>query len=143
MQSAVARWCDNAHVGLQLQFDVSNRILLVRLDGELTNEAAIECYDAVETYAAEKNISAGIVDLSAVIGFPISAELLRQLARRQPRVPGDVVRIIVASHIVAYGLLRMFQLVADRHRPNFHVVRNMEHALRLLHVQAPVFQSLV
>lgn len=130
-------------MGLQFQFDVSNRILLVRLDGELTNEAAINCYEAVETYAVGMNISAGIVDLSAVTGFPVSAELLRQLARRQPKVPGDVVRIIVAPHIVAYGLLRMFQLVADRHRPNLHVVRDMEHALKLLHVQSPEFHSLV
>jgi len=52
-------------MGWQIQFDVSNRLLLVRLEGQLTNEAATECYEAVEAYALEKSISAGIVDLSA------------------------------------------------------------------------------
>lgn len=130
-------------MGLQFQFDVNSRVLLVRLEGQLTNEAAIECYEAVEAYALEKNISAGIVDLRGVTSFPVSADLVRQLARRRPKVPAGIPRIIVAPHIVAYGLLRMFQLVADRSRPNFHVVRTVEQAMKLLHVQSPEFHSLV
>lgn len=130
-------------MGLQFQFDVNSRVLLVRLEGQLTNEAAIECYEAVEAYALEKNISAGIVDLRGVTGFPVSADLVRQLARRQPKVPAAIPRVIVAPHIVAYGLLRMFQLVADHSRPNFHVVRSVEQAIKLLHVQSPEFHSLV
>ena len=109
----------------------------------MTNEAAIECYEAVESYALEKNISAGIVDLRGVTGFPVSADLVRQLARRQPKVPAAIPRVIVAPHIVAYGLLRMFQLVADRSRPNFHLVRSVEQAIKLLHVQSPECHSLV
>lgn len=130
-------------MALRILFSVNDRILLVRLEGKLTDEAALECYEAVEAYALEKNISGGIVDLSAVTGFPVSADLLRQLARRQPKVSGDVPRIIVAPQIVAFGLLRMFQLVADRYRPNFHVVRTLEHALKLLHVASSEFHALV
>ena len=130
-------------MGLQIQFDVSNQILLVRLEGRLTDEAAIECYEAVEAYAMKKNVSAGIVDLSAVTDFPVSAHLVRQMARRRPKVPGDVLRIIVAPNIVAYGLLRMFQLVSDLNRPNFHVVSSVEQAFKLLNLQSPEFHSLV
>jgi hypothetical protein len=116
-------------MGLQIQFDVSNQILLVRLEGRLTDEAAIECYEAVEAYAMTKNISAGIVDLRAVTDLPVSAHLVRKWQRRRPKIPGDLLRIIVAPNIVAYGLLRMFQLVSDLNRPNFHVVRSVEQAL--------------
>ena len=130
-------------MGLQFQFDESSRVLLVQLDGQLTDEAAIECYEIVEAYAVEKKISAGIFDLSAVTSFPVSSELVRQLARRPPKVSGRIPRIIVSPHIVAFGLLRMFQLVADLHRPNFHVVRRMEHALKMLHVRSPEFHVLV
>lgn len=129
-------------MSLQFQFDVSSRILLVRIEGQLTDEAAIECYEAVEAYAVEKNVSAGIVDLSGVTAFPISSELIRQLARRRPKIPGDLPRVIVAPNIAAYGLLRMFQLVADRNRPNFHVVRSLEQAIEMLHLQSPDFRSI-
>jgi hypothetical protein len=128
---------------LQYQFDVSNRILLVRMEGQLTDEAAIECYEAVQAYALDRNVSAGIVDLSGVTGFPVSSALLRQLALRPPEVSGDVPRIIVAPQIVAFGLLRMFQLFADLRRPKFHVVRSIEEAIAMLHVHSPEFHSLV
>ena len=112
------------------------------MEGQLTDEAAIECYAAVEAFALERNVSAGIVDLSRVNGFPISSELVRQLARRRPKNPGDMPRVVVAPNIAAYGLLRMFQLLADRHRPNFHVVRSLDQAFKLLHVQSPEFRSI-
>lgn len=128
-------------MSLQFQFDESSRILLVRLEGQLTDEAAIECYEAVQAYALEKSVSAGIVDLSGITGFPVSSQLLRQLARRRPEISGDMPRVIVAPNIVAYGLLRMFQLVADRHRPNFHVVRSLDQAVKLLQIESPEFHS--
>lgn len=128
-------------MSLQFQFDESSRTLLVRMEGQLTDEAAIECYEAVEDYALEKNVSAGIVDLSGVTAFPVSPALLRQLARCQPKVPGDVPRIIVIPRIAAFGLLRMFQQLAAFYRPKFYVVRSIEEAIEMLHIHSPDFRS--
>lgn len=130
-------------MSLQFQFDVRSRILLVRMDGQLTDQAAIECYENVEAYALEKNVSAGIVDLSGVTGFPVSSALLRQLARRPPKVSGDIPRIIVAPQISAFGLLRMFQQLAGLHRPKFHVVRSIDEAIEMLNIHSPEFHSLI
>jgi hypothetical protein len=85
-------------MAFRFEFDPVNKILLSRFEGRLTDESAVEFYEAAWKYATTTDAKAGIVDFSSVTEFPVSSEILRQLARRKSDLPNAVERprVIVA-----------------------------------------------
>ena len=69
------------------EFDSARKILLLRVVGPFTDEVAEECYDAIRKYSIETDANAGIFDFSSVTEFPVSTELIRRLAKREPAMP--------------------------------------------------------
>jgi hypothetical protein len=128
----------------EFAFDSTNKILLARFEGQLTNEAAAKYHDALGRNWRATGALAGIWDLSAASDFAISSDFVRSLAARKPITPGLInhPRFIVAPVTAAYGLMRMFQISGELSRPLLHVVRTVDEALAGLGVKSARFEPL-
>ena len=51
-------------VGYCFEFDAVNNILLLRVDGRLTDELLAECYEAIRTRSIATDARAGIFDFT-------------------------------------------------------------------------------
>jgi hypothetical protein len=131
-------------MAVRFEFDSTNKILLARVEGPLTDEFLAEYYDAVRKYSTETDASAGIFDFSSVTEFAVTAEFIRRLAGREPAMPYATSRprILVAPQIYGFGLLRMFQLLGETTRPMLQVAHSMDEAFTILGVQSPHFEPL-
>ena len=131
-------------MGYQFEFDSANRLLLIRIEGKLSNELLGECYDEIRKRAVATDALLGIFDLSGVTQYTVSSEFVRQLAGREPAMPhaSNRMRVIVVEDTTGFGLARMFQIVGEKERPKFHVVRTFDDALAVLGVQSPQFEPL-
>ncbi len=131
-------------MGFTFEFDRKNKILLVRVEGKLTEQLLADCYAAIRQYSVATDASVGIFDLSAVTQYSVSTDFIRQLARREPAMPDATqrLRIIAVEDTTGYGLARMFQIVGEPERPKLHVVRTFDEALAALGVQSPQFEPL-
>lgn len=131
-------------MGFRFEFDSANRILLVRVEGRLSDKLLAECYEAIGKYSTATNASAGIFDMSAVTQFAVSSEFVRQLAKREPAMPDASrrMRIIAVENTTGYGLARMFQIVGETERPMLQVVRTVDAALGVLGIKSTHFEPL-
>ncbi len=130
-------------MGLCFKLDPINKILLVQVDGQLTNESLRELYRLSGERVTATDPSAAIVDFSAVTEFVVSSHVFRELAREQPLMPDESrPRFIVTPQVHAFGLGRMFQLAGEHSRPNLKVVRSLDEALQALHIKSPQFEPL-
>jgi hypothetical protein len=107
-------------MGFRFEFDSATRILLLRVEGRLSDELLAECYEAIRKYSTATNASAGIFDMSAVTEFAVSSECIRRLAGREPAMPYATsrLRIIAVEGAFGFGLARMFQLTRGAHPTN-------------------------
>jgi hypothetical protein len=127
-------------VGFAVDFDATNKILRITMEGHVTDSVALSCAETVGRCAARYPKYRGIVDLSKVTKYDVSPEIIRQLARIPPTASsGTNALVIVAPKQHAYGMSRMFQLLTETTRPNQHVVRTMDEALELLQVKSATF----
>ena len=131
-------------MGFQFEFDYANRILLLRVEGPLSDQLLAECYDAIRNYSVATDAQIGIFDLSSVSNFAASSEFIRQLAKREPAMPEATkrLRIIAVENTTGFGLARMFQIVGEKGRPMLQVVRTMHDALAALGIRSPHFERL-
>jgi hypothetical protein len=127
----------------RFEFDPVNRILLVRIEGRLTEELAIALYGEIRKYSIATDARAGIWDFSLVTEVALSAEFIRHMASQEPAMPDAThPRFMVAPTAVAFGLSRMFQTLGGATRPLLNVVHSVDEALVELGVQSPQFKSL-
>ena len=131
-------------MGSRYEFDKDHQVLLVSLDGRLSEESLGSLTRASEKYWAATKPRAEIIDCSGVTEFAISSERIRQLAKRQQLMPeaANLPRVIVVPETHAYGLARMYQIVAEQKRPLVTVVRSMDAALAALGITSPHFEPL-
>ncbi len=128
----------------RFEFDVGNKLLLLRLEERLTEELATELFKAIRIYSVATDAKAGIWDMSSVTEFSLSSDFIRDLASREPAMPNATSRprIIVVPKTFVFGLARMFALLGQRRNPLLHVVHTLEEALTTLGVQSPHFEPL-
>ena len=131
-------------MAIRFEFDKINGILLVRVDGRLTDESLGDYYGEVRRYSVLTDARAGIFDVSAVTQFAVTSEFVRRLAQGEPAMPHaeERPRIVVAHQTHAFGLARMFQIVGEQKRPLFGVVKTMDEALGVLRAEAPEFKPI-
>ena len=131
-------------MAVRVEFDPSNKILLVRFEGALTDESIADFYQVVRQHWTTADARMGIVDFSTVTDFVLSSDLVRRLAKQEPCMPdpGNRPRILVAPQIHGFGLARMFQIVGETTRPLLHVVHTLDEAFAKLGVQSPSFELL-
>lgn len=128
----------------RFEFDPVNKILLLHFEGHLADESLTEIHRAARIHWAATGARAGIGDFSSATHFPLSAELVRTLARQGAPMPEPTEHphFIVMPSTTGYGLARMYQIVGELSQPLVHVVRTLDEALAALGVQSPHFEVL-
>jgi hypothetical protein len=126
-------------VGFLLEFDTRNNILRVTLEGCVTDAILLDAYETAARYVASHTPCRGIGDISRATKFEVSTSTVRKMALSSPVIPAGYTRVFVAPQDSIYGMVRMFQTLGESTRPDFHVVRTMEEAYRLLRVESPEF----
>lgn len=128
----------------RFEFDAVNRILLGRLDGHVTEELLADFYHAIRRYSVLTDAQAAIFDFTLAREVGISSEFIQRLARSEPAMLNVETKptVAVVPQIHAFGLARMFQLIGERTRPLFQVVKTMDEALAVLQAQTSEFRPL-
>jgi hypothetical protein len=128
----------------RFEFDPLHKILLLRVEGRLTDESLKECYWSVRKYSTEIDASAGIWDLSSVTEFAVSPEFLCDLAYREPAMPDATKRprFSVAPPGFGLSISRLYEIAARPLNPLLKIVLSVDEALTELGVQSPHFEPL-
>src|SRR5271168_2821800 len=117
-------------MGFWFEFDPGNKVLLVRVEGQLTDELLAELYPTLRKQSRATDARAGIVDFSSVTEVALTSAFLREMAKQEPAmVDATRPRIIVAPAAAAFGMSRMFQMLGESTRPLLEVVRTLDEAL--------------
>jgi hypothetical protein len=68
-------------------FDLTNGILRCRLRGTVTDEVLKGFFRTGAQHAIRTHPSAGVIDLSEVVSFDVSAQVIEKLAKSTPVLP--------------------------------------------------------
>jgi hypothetical protein len=127
-------------MALMMEFDSSNNILRLTIEGPLSDKIMVDVFETAARYGRSHPPCRSIADLSKVTVNEVSTDGIRELAKI-PVSAGTLMRVVVAPRDHSYALARMFQMFSENTRPNFHVVRTIDEAYRLLAVVLPEFSS--
>jgi hypothetical protein len=122
-----------------LHFDAKNNVLRHSYHGRLTDNALIEAYHKVDKYVASHPPGRMITDFSAVTSLEVSSHTVRTLAATPPKLPVGCARVFVTPQNSLYGMARMFQILAEKSRPDLRIVRTLDEAYRLLGITSADF----
>jgi len=124
-------------------FDLTKGILRCRLNGRITDQVLKDFFRAGAQHAIRTHPSAGVVDLSEVTSFEVSAQVIEKLAKSTPVLPDpNLRRVIIAASPEIYGMMRMFEIAGEPTRPGIHVVHTEQEAWAILSVEEPRFYLL-
>jgi hypothetical protein len=124
-------------------FDPANRILRCRLSGRVTDDVLRDFFRAGAAIALGTHPTAGVVDLSEVTSFDVSAKTLREQSKVSPALRNPRLRrVVIAPSADTYGMMRMFELEGEDVRPDIHVVRAEKEAWAILGLENPRFEPL-
>lgn len=128
----------------RFEFDAPNKILLMRFEGRLTKESALELYQAIRTHSTGTDAGAGIWDFSSTTEVALTVEFLRLMVDLEPAMPDGAKRprLAIPPPTAGLSILRMLEVMVQVTRPRFKVVHSMEEALATLGVQSPHFEPL-
>jgi hypothetical protein len=125
------------------EFDSTYRTLRCGLVERVTDESLTKFYRVIAECVELMDPRAGILDLSAVTSFEVSARTIHELAKSAPAMPDPSrPRIIVAASPHIFGMARIFEAAGEATRPSLHVVRTLEEAWAILGVQEPQFEPI-
>ena len=125
---------------IELSFDRSRRILLVRCQLALTHQNFAAFDRLLAKFVAREGTSDTIVDFRGLPPSDLRSPELAARGRSPSRMPGRR-RVYVADSDLVFGSLRMYS--AYQHRSGAAppaVVRTLEEALRLLDAAHAVFE---
>ena len=126
----------------RLEFDATHELLLLRAEGQFTEQSVRSNQASVRKYATATGVQAVIFDLSGVAEFVLSTNFIKSLAKEEPSVSASHPLVIVAPSAHGFGLSRMFQSLGEQTRPLLQVVRTMDEALSVLGIPSPHFEPL-
>lgn len=130
-------------MGFGFEFDAVNKILVTRMDGDLTDDLVREADVGMRKHLSQKNPLIHIVDCSTVSKFSMSAESVRYLARREPALNGTTcLRFFVMPSTAGFGMARMFQIAGNPHYDAVTIVRFLDEVFAKLAIDHPDFEPL-
>lgn len=122
-------------MGFRFEFDPANKILMTRMEGELTDDLVREADVGIRKHLSESNPLIHIVECSSVTKFSMFAESVRYLARRERVLKRmNCRRFFVMPSTVGFGLARMFQIAGDPHYESVTIVRSLDEVRQMLNV---------
>ena len=122
-----------------MDFDGKNNVLRLTAQGRVTDAIMLDAYATVARYVASRPSCRGIVNVTDVTKFEVSSSAVRQMAESVPAFPAASVRVFIAPTNFIYGMVRMFQMLGEKTRPNLHIVRTLDEAYALLQLESPEF----
>ena len=124
-------------MGAFLSVDETQKLLYIRFEGEVTDEVFLSRYRQVLEWNAAEKYELSVTDLTGIVSSSVSSQAVRAAAERVPVIPGERRRtIVVAPNDMDFGLSRMFEMLRSAGREQFHVVRSMAEAYKLLGVES-------
>jgi hypothetical protein len=126
-------------MGFRVNFDRTNAILLLSIDGAVTDKLMLEGYDLLRSCRKHFGECNYILDYTEATDISLSKETVRQIAEQPPNFSALTFQVIVAPQEPMYRLARTFQFETSKTRPSFQVVRTMDEALKLLEAKPPTF----
>ena len=129
-------------MGFSLEVDDEHRVGRWSLDGSVSDDSFKESLRIVSGILVGLNLRGGIVDFTEVTSFDVTEDTLKQLAKTDPVLPRDMLRLIVAPDNKAFGMSRTFLALSELSRPNLFVVRDIEKAYHILGIKTPNFKRL-
>ncbi len=131
-------------MAFRFEFDAVNKVLLMRFDGQLTNESLTEALAAIREYSIRTDASAGIWDFTPVTEYGVTPDFLSFTASLEPAMPNPAQRprYVVAPVTFGLGVPRMFEIAAKATNPLLRFVLSVDEALAALGVQSPHFEPL-
>jgi hypothetical protein len=123
----------------RLAFDAHTRILLVSVSGELTREAYLDAYDAVDRFMVVEGACSAIVDFSAVERFDLSPEFAREIGAMRPAIPRGMKRLVVAPQPAIYGTARLVAARREGTGGELTLTKSLDDAYAALGLGAPCF----
>lgn len=135
---------ESALMPFRFEFDGANKILLMRFEGWLTKESALELYQAIRTHSTATDASAGIWDFSSTTKVGLSGEFLRRMVDLEPAMPDGAKRprVLIPPPTAALSMLHILEIVVQLTRPRFKVVHTMEEAFAAIGVRSCHFEPL-
>ena len=129
-------------MAFRLDVDHTNKIIMLTIDGELTDQTLLAGYAALGSCFEHYGACDCIVDYTGLTKVAITTQGIRYLADRRPIFPMDCLVLNIAPEDAMYGMARMFQILSSDSRPNFRVVHTMGEALKLIGVKSPTFMHI-
>ena len=130
-------------MGFRFEFDPANKILITRIEGELTDDLIREVDAGLRKLLVQTNPRVHIVECSCVSKFSMSSESVRHLARREPALKGNSCRrFFVMSSAVGYGIARMFQISGEPHYDFMTILPSLDEVFSSLAITRTQFQPL-
>lgn len=129
-------------MGYYFELDSANKILRCTCEGVITGEILSDLYFEKKKLLETLPPCSGINDFSGVTSFDVSSETIERLANMPVVFGGATLGIVVAPKDVIFGVSRMFAMYGLQPRPNFHIVRTMDEAYKLLEIASPQFTRL-
>lgn len=130
-------------MGFRFEFDSVNKILLINMEGEISDSVIRQMDGAVRKRASEKKPLVHIVDCSGITKFAMSSDFVRHLGKRKPPAYAlQARRLIVAPTPVSFGLARMYQMAGEPQHASVTITRSMKEALRELGIEQVKFEPL-
>jgi hypothetical protein len=130
-------------MGVFLSLDESDRIVLVRFEGILTDKVLLERYEQARAWFHIHGDRSAISFFGDVVAFEVTVQGVSQLAASPPLVPNGYLRIVVAPQNEIFGMTRMFGVLGNETRDRVHVVRTMAEACQLVGVESIVFHPVL
>lgn len=117
-------------------FDSINQVLGCWFRSLVNDDEFTRMSLATARYLALTRPRAGLSDTTAITSWEVTHERLRMIANRPPVIaPLGRHRVVIAPANDIFDMLRMFAKEAEITRPKLHIVRTMDEARTILHVQ--------
>jgi len=128
----------------QFEFDSVNKILLLRFEGQLTEELAKKLHSEIRKHSIATNASAGIYDCSCATKIDLSPEFVFQLTKMEPAMPDPTrrPRFIVVPATFGLSISRIVEISTEQTNPLLKIVYDIQEAFAALGVQSPHFEPL-
>ncbi len=115
-----------------LKIDPQRRIVLSTFHGHITGEDIVRHQDVIHADPHFQSNFADVVDLSSMSIADVQETALRTLAGTRSIFDSGVPHVIIAPADLLYELALKFRDLAQKSRPNLHVVRTLAGAQEIL-----------
>ena len=127
----------------RFEVDAAACVLLCRFTESVSEQRIGRFYREAGAHIERMRPRAVIFDFTEVTSFDVSSGSVHSLADAPPLIPdASCPRVVVAPAQHIYAMSRMFQIVGERSRPTFRVVRSLAEALAVIGLAQPDFKTL-